>query len=1201
MMKNTLFFKLSLVVLILFSYGHLKAQQAKSLHFKSGKIIPELNSNQLEKHTVSPNELVNGTYFRIIQFSEIPTTPQKESLKNKGITLLDYMPDYAFYASILENADLNVLKQYSAIVVLPITIDFKLTSQLKEKNYPHWTLFGSNEIELNVMYFSTVSKIQAENKLRKLGATILVSNDVQIINFRINLSKLEDVYAQSEFYYFEQIDEPGQPENFRSRTNSRSNTISTQYAGGLNFDGTGMNVMLQDDGIIGPHIDYTGRIDLRVTTNSGNHGDHTSGTIMSAGNLNPRGRGMASGAFLLVYGSDNANYNLVPNLYNNEDVVITSKSYSNGCNAGYTTLARQLDQQVRQLPALIHVFSAGNSGTSDCSYGAGAGWGNITGGHKVGKNVVTVGNLSYTDVLAGSSSRGPAEDGRIKPDVCAVGTNVFSTMDVNSYQTISGTSMACPGVAGVFTQLYHAYKTMNSGNNPLSGLMKGIVLNTCDDIGNVGPDYKHGWGRINARRAYEVLSNNQYLSSTVSQSGSNSHIINVPANTSQVKIMVYWTDYEAVAGASVALVNNINMQVVDPSSTTFNPWVLDPTPNATSLNNIAVRGIDNLNNMEQVTIDNPTAGNYTVNVNGFAIPQGPQEYFVVYEFISDDITVTYPIGGEGFAPGTTETIRWDVFGNIGNFAIEYTIDNGVNWLPINMNVNGALRHLDWSVPNQLSGLAKVRVTRGAFSDESDQVYSIIGTPNNLQVNWSCPDSLNFSWNVVTGATGYEVSRLGVNYMDSVGTTSATNITLLAQATDTVWLSVRSLGPNNARGERAIAIQRLPGTFGCPIPIDVAMSNAAPQNNSSILSCLTPNLAISVDVMNDGLNSISNVSVNYRLNGGATVTENIAGPLASGASVNHVFATQPTPVSGINNLMVWSSMTGDGNTFNDTIFTQFNYNTSTPKTLPWSENFETFSLCGTASDCEAEVCSMNNDFTNLTNGIDDDIDWRTDNGGTPSAGTGPTMDFNPGTSSGKYLYIEPSGAPVCSNKEAILLSPCIDLTGTNNPTLNFAYNMNGATMGALFVDVYANGVWNVNLISPLVGNKGPNWLVATASLNAYVGNIINIRFRGVTGSNWESDLAIDDISITQTVGINENILANVSIYPNPVANQLFVNGLTDGVLTTLAITDVAGKTITTPTTSSTTLQQIDITHLSSGIYFLQINSNLGTKIIKFVKE
>ena len=52
------------------------------------------------------------------------------------------------------------------------------------------------------------------------------------------------------------------------------------------------------------------------------------------------------------------------NLYQNNDVVITSKSYSNGCNAGYTSLAQDLDEQINSYPSLIHVFSAGNDGAS---------------------------------------------------------------------------------------------------------------------------------------------------------------------------------------------------------------------------------------------------------------------------------------------------------------------------------------------------------------------------------------------------------------------------------------------------------------------------------------------------------------------------------------------------------------------------------------------------------------------------------------------------------------------------------------------------------------------------------------------------------------------------------------------------------------------------------------------------------------------
>ena len=119
------------------------------------------------------------------------------------------------------------------------------------------------------------------------------------------------------------------------------------------------------------------------------------------------------------------------------------------------------------------------------------------------------------------------------------------------------------------------------------------------------------------------------------------HVINVPATVGQVKVMVYWHDKEGRVNACTALVNDLNIQLTAPSGTTYDPWVLDPTPNASILDQDAVRGIDNLNNMEQVTLDNPSSGVYNLSVEGFAIPFGPQEYYVTYEFImNNEITLT---------------------------------------------------------------------------------------------------------------------------------------------------------------------------------------------------------------------------------------------------------------------------------------------------------------------------------------------------------------------------------------------------------------------------------------------------------------------------------------------------------------------------------------------------------------------------------
>ena len=94
--------------------------------------------------------------------------------------------------------------------------------------------------------------------------------------------------------------------------------------------------------------------------------------------------------------------------------------------------------------------------------------------------LLAVGNLDYAASLASSSSRGPAADGRIKPDICAQGTNVYSTYPNYTYNSITGTSMSCPGISGVLAQLYQAYKENNNNTNPSSGLMKCILLNSAD-------------------------------------------------------------------------------------------------------------------------------------------------------------------------------------------------------------------------------------------------------------------------------------------------------------------------------------------------------------------------------------------------------------------------------------------------------------------------------------------------------------------------------------------------------------------------------------------------------------------------------------------------------------------------------------------------------------------------------------------------
>ena len=211
-------------------------------------------------------------------------------------------------------------------------------------------------------------------------------------------------------------------------------------------------------------------------------------------------------------------------------------------------------------------------------------------------------------------------------------------------------------------------------------------------------------------------------------------------------------------------------------------------------------------------------------------------------------------------------------------------------------------------------------------------------------------------------------------------------------------------------------------------------------------------------------------------------------------------------------MVWLSSPGDNNIYNDTLTISSLVVNGTLVTIPFVDSFDSYSLCSNTAICEAAVCPIGNGWVNETNVTVDDIDFRVNSGVTPSANTGPDNDHTMGTAAGRYIYLEASS---CFNKTAKLLSPCLDLTAISGPELSFWYHMFGANMGELHVDVLFNGAWTDDVIAPLTGNQGNLWKKAIVDLTAFAGEVINVRFRGITGADFASDLALDDINLIET--------------------------------------------------------------------------------------
>ena len=1102
----------------------IQAQHDYRLLLQSGVMMPEANMETfINASPVTSNEIFNGYYYRIIQFNDIPTQADKENISRAGLLLLNYVPKNAFIAAIPASFDKSSLRLLNVHSVIELNAIQKMNRSLLSR-LPDYALTVKGYVDVTLEYYKNIPFEKAAEAIRQFQLLSLNKSN-HTFNLRIRQSEIDQLAAQPFVLYMSVAGAPPTPDDTKGRSLLRSNVINSDYATGLHFDGSGVSISLADDGAVGPHIDFTGRLTNHQATYGGTHGDMTTGLCVGGGNLDPTKRGMATGATIDVY--DIGNYTQIVDAltyYSTIGSVIASTSYSQGTAPGsdcniYTTDTEFGDGLIHDNPQLLFVFSAGNQGQGNCGYPVAGGWGTITGGYKTGKNVIAVGNLDQSDVLDNTSSRGPLEDGRIKPDICSNGNSQISTAPGNTYQAaadavFNGTSGACPSLAGITAQLYQAYKSIHGGANPESGLIKASILNTAEDLGNAGPDFTYGYGRVNAGRALKLIQQGNYIRDSISQGQSKTHTITVPPGVSDLRVMLYWMDEAGSAIASQALVNNLDMHLSDPSSLNWNPWVLDPTPVLANITAPAVRGIDSLNNMEQVTVPAALQGAWTVHVDGSSVPMGTQTYYIVYEFRGQDLKVVYPQGGEGFVPGEQEVIRWDGIKGLGNFSLEYTTDGGFNWTLISNTISQNTLQYAWTVPATVTGQACIRLSRGGFVAVSDTLFSIIGVPQNIQVDYACVDSLQLSWNPVGNATGYAIYKLGSKYMEIIGTSSTTNFTVAGtNPLDEYWFSVGAITADNTNGRRAIAINKQPGVFNCQLTNDVELSSIVSPVSGTVTSCLTAgNTIVTVNVVNNGVNAISNFPINYS-DGVTTVMDTVTATIPPNGNLLFSF-TVPLNYAAIAtyNLTVWIQFPGDQNIYNDTLKLTTNVISGTVAAIPFVENFDAYATCSNASDCGVTVCNFGNGWINQTNITEDDIDFRVSAGSTPSANTGPDVDHTTGTTTGHYIYLEASG---CFSSESKLLSPCLDLTTITGPEVSFWYHMFGTGMGELHLDVFANGSWTDDVMTPISGNKGNQWLKQVVPLTSYAGQIITLRFRGITGIDFTSDLALDDINLIET--------------------------------------------------------------------------------------
>lgn len=331
------------------------------------------------------------------------------------------------------------------------------------------------------------------------------------------------------------------------------------------------------------------------------------------------------------------------------------------------------------------------------------------------KNVLTVGAVtravsggvrSYGNVAMTSfSGWGPTDDGRIKPDVVADGVDVYSAFVTTdgkaSYNSISGTSMATPAATGALALLQQLYESTRPGQYLRAATLKGLVISTARDMGATGPDYKHGWGYVDARAAAQVIQNHtaypngqSLLERQLSQGAVDSYTVPVRAG-STVRATLCWTDPAGPSrgalgatnvpldNAASVLVNDLDMRI-SMSLTDNAPYVLNPA----APNNAATRGDNFRDNVEVVEFTPSASGTcqLTVRHKG-SLTGGRQAYSLIltgHDYASAPLLglSTEGIAVESVAQGSTPSPVTFQVANVGTGTLNYTLAADQPWLSV---------------------------------------------------------------------------------------------------------------------------------------------------------------------------------------------------------------------------------------------------------------------------------------------------------------------------------------------------------------------------------------------------------------------------------------------------------------------------------------------------------------------------------------
>jgi len=530
-----------------------------------------------------------------------------------------------------------------------------------------------------------------------------------------------------------------------------------------NINGEGLTLSLKEGLLDTTDMDFHNKIvHLEKASNTLSfHATAMATLAAGSGNSDPKGKGVAWKSNI----SSTSFANLMPDdgeWLTNIGVSVQNHSYGTAIENYYGIESQKYDIVCNNYPNIIHVFSSGNSGSSESDHGKYSGikgYANLTGMFKMSKNIITVGEINGKNQVKSISSKGPAYDGRIKPELVAFGD--------------MGSSESAALVSGICILVQDAYK-QNYLTMPEATLVKAALLNSANDIGRANIDFESGYGNANAIGAIKTILDNRFNNDNITQGEEKTFSILVPDNCSKLKVTIVWHDKESSPTQTEnALVNDIDIELKQVSSNKkWLPWVLNSYPNIDSLILPAKRDVDHLNNIEQITIDNPEKGEYSIIIKGFKIAEPNQKYSIAWEFKNKGFEWMYPLQNSIIKANTNFRISWNYNGTETASLLQYYDFNSQTWKTIESQLDITKGFYEWETP-KCSFKTKLKIVSNG-EELISETFTISETTK-IKTGLNCANEVMIHWNPIDEIKEYQVYQIDEKYLKEYKTTTDTAI------------------------------------------------------------------------------------------------------------------------------------------------------------------------------------------------------------------------------------------------------------------------------------------------------------------------------------------------------------------------------------------------------------------------------------------